>query len=227
MKFEKETVLAFDVYGTLIDPHALIPVLAGIVGDKAAHVSDQWRQKQLEYSFRRGLMGDFVPFSVVTGQALDYALAVAGADITEAERASLLTKYRTLEAFSDAKDCLSAIKAVGVSSYAFSNGDPDDIQSLLEAQDLWQSLDGAVSVLPAQSFKPDPATYSHFCRSTGSEAKNCCLVSSNPFDVIGAINAGWQAVWIQRNPAAVFDTWGTAPTRTLASLSELPGLIQL
>ena len=49
-------VLAFDVYGTLIDTQGIVTSLSGFVGDKAGEFSRIWRDKQLEYSFRRGLL---------------------------------------------------------------------------------------------------------------------------------------------------------------------------
>ena len=48
--------LAFDVYGTLIDTHGVVSELNNLVQDKAEAFSHKWREKQLEYSFRRGLM---------------------------------------------------------------------------------------------------------------------------------------------------------------------------
>lgn len=216
-----QTVLAFDVYGTLIDTHALVPVLQGLVGDHAAQVSDVWRQKQLEYSFRRGLMRDFVPFSTVTAQALDFALATVGADVGADAKSDLLARYRRLDAFDDAGPALAALARAGTRRYAFSNGDPQDIQTLLETAGLWGALDGAVSVLPAATFKPAPETYAHFCAQTDTPPEHCWLVSSNPFDVIGARHAGWQAVWIRRRPDLPFDPWGIAPSLTLSRLTEL------
>lgn len=59
--------LAFDVYGTLIDTNGVVEVLHNIVGDKAGDFSRSWREKQLEYSFRRGLMKKYEtsPFVLV------------------------------------------------------------------------------------------------------------------------------------------------------------------
>jgi 2-haloacid dehalogenase len=48
------------------------------------------------------------------------------------------------------------------------------------------------------------------------------LISSNPFDVIGAINVGMQAAWVKRTPDALFDPWGIQPTVTVSGLTELP-----
>jgi 2-haloacid dehalogenase len=51
------------------------------------------------------------------------------------------------------------------------------------------------------------------------------LISSNPFDVIGAISAGMRAAWLKRSPDALFDPWGIEPTLTVDSLVNLDELI--
>ena len=46
-------VLAFDVYGTLIDPIAVAGELGRVLGDSDGRETARlWRLKQLEYSFR-------------------------------------------------------------------------------------------------------------------------------------------------------------------------------
>ena len=64
--------LAFDVYGTLIDTHGVVIALLKHVGYKAPEFSRTWRDKQLEYSFRRGLMQNYENFATCTRNALDY-----------------------------------------------------------------------------------------------------------------------------------------------------------
>ena len=54
--------LAFDVYGTLIDTGGIVTALQKLIGDQAKPFSDLWRSKQLEYSFRRGLMQNYRDF---------------------------------------------------------------------------------------------------------------------------------------------------------------------
>ena len=51
--------IGFDVYGTLIDTHGVVVVLREHLGERAAQFSSLWRDKQLEYSFRRGLMQNY------------------------------------------------------------------------------------------------------------------------------------------------------------------------
>jgi 2-haloacid dehalogenase len=53
---EVRLTLAFDIYGTLVDPHAMEVHLEPLFGSQAKKASETWRDKQIEYSFRRALM---------------------------------------------------------------------------------------------------------------------------------------------------------------------------
>ena len=70
-----QTAIAFDVYGTLVNPLAMANHLKSLVGDLAGRFAELWRAKQLEYSFRRGLMRAYQPFSVCTWEALLYTVS--------------------------------------------------------------------------------------------------------------------------------------------------------
>ena len=53
-------VLAFDLYGTLVDPIAIAGELGQVLGDSAGREAARlWRLKQLEYSFRLTAMGRY------------------------------------------------------------------------------------------------------------------------------------------------------------------------
>ncbi len=213
--------LAFDVYGTLINPHAIAGSLQALVGDKADALSNLWRSKQLEYSFRRGLMGVYEDFRVVTRNGLDYACATLDVTLTEEQKSDLMGQYRSLDAFPDTAPALKDLRACGRRMYAFSNGVPDDLVSLMAHAKIDDLLDGNVSVDDVSSFKPDPKVYAHFNAATGSDPSETWLVSSNPFDVIGAVAFGWRAAWVQRSTSIVFDPWEFEPTAIVSSLEEL------
>ena len=102
--------LAFDVYGTLIDTHAVVSALQRLIGDKAEDFSRTWREKQLEYSFRRGLMQNYETFAVCTSNALDYTCVFYEVNLTKEEKSNLLESYRSLPAFKDVEDGLAKLK---------------------------------------------------------------------------------------------------------------------
>jgi 2-haloacid dehalogenase len=212
---------AFDVYGTLIDPLAIGQKVEAMIGEDASAFAKIWREKQLEYTFRRGLMGAYKDFAAVTAEALDFTCLATGHDLSETEKSQLLEAYRTLEAFPDTALALKKLRGQGAKMYAFSNGTPDDLQSLLQHAGVLDLLDGVVSVDPVHSFKPDPAVYRHFCASAKSAESDTCLVSSNPFDILGAANVGWQTAWVRRSSNTIMDPWDMQPTKVITTLTEL------
>ena len=82
--------LAFDVYGTLVDPSGMAKHLADDLGSEVASFADFWREKQLEYSFRRGLMQNYADFSICTSDALNFTCRRFKVTISSERRAELL-----------------------------------------------------------------------------------------------------------------------------------------
>lgn len=217
--------LAFDVYGTLIDPLGISERLREIVGEEAPAFTKEWRDKQIEYLFRRALGRDYQPFSVCTAQALDYTALRFDVALSDAVRQSLLAAYRELPAYGDVPEALRNLKVAGCRNYAFSNGEPGDLENLLAHAGLDSVLDGIISVHDIQSYKPDPEVYAHFLATSDSRKEETWLISGNPFDVIGAHSAGWQTAWVRRNPAILFDPWGIEPTVAVSGMAELVAAI--
>lgn len=218
------TTLAFDVYGTLIDPFGISQRLQSIAGEQTPAFAQMWRDKQIEYLFRRGLGRDYRPFSICTSQALDYTALQMQVELSTADKQELLARYRELPAYDEVAYALHKLMDDGYRNYAFSNGEPDDLAGLLAHAGLDAALDGIVSVHDKQSFKPDPAVYGHFLQQTGATKQETWLVSGNPFDVIGAHMAGWRTAWVKRDPTAVFDPWDIEPDAIITDISELAGI---
>ena len=219
------TTLAFDVYGTLIDTQGISGQLSALVGERAEAFARTWRDKQLEYSFRRGLMGLYRDFDVCTRQALDYCCLAFAVDLPREAREALMGHYRQLPAFPDAEAGLTTLGEAGHRLFAFSNGRRDAVAALLDNAGLAQHFADIVSVEEVASFKPDPVVYNHFLARAGAPAADAWLVSSNPFDVIGAVSAGMRAAWVRRSPQAVLDPWEIVPTATVADLQALPAAL--
>ncbi len=215
------TTLAFDLYGTLVDTDGVVPALRRMVGERAEAFSCTWREKQLEYSFRRGLMRDYADFDVCTSDAFDYACAFYRTSPSPGQRLAILEAYRRLPTYVEVSDALAGLAAAGFRLYVLSNGSTETVEGVLRAAGVSDHFLGVVSVEDLRTFKPDPAVYSYFLAATGASRSSVWLVSSNPFDVIGAVSAGMRAAWVRRSPEVVFDPWGREPTVTVADLSGL------
>lgn len=218
--------LGFDVYGTLIDTAGVTAALRPLAGERAPEFARQWRDKQLEYSFRRALMRKYVDFAVCTAQALEYTSRLYKVTMQPADSERLLGLYKVLPASADVVPGLAALKQLPLRLFAFSNGRPDDIESLLRNAGIRGQFEGVASLLDVRTFKPDPAAYDFFRTAANAQGDEAWLVSSNPFDVIGAISAGMKAAWVRRSPDAVFDPWEIQPTAVVSGIGELVELFR-
>ncbi len=220
------TALGFDVYGTLIDTHGVTSLLETLIGpDEAPRFSATWREKQLEYTFRRGLMRQYCKFGTCTRHALEFTALSLGHKLTTDQMESLIDQYARLPVFPDAIAGLETLQEYGYPLYAFSNGQTQAVDMVLKHASIRHYFKGIVSVDEVGTFKPDPAVYEHFCTVTESRAENAWLVSSNGFDVIGAIATGMKAAWIRRSSTQVLDPWEFPPTAILDSIATLSDVL--
>ena len=218
--------LAFDVYGTLINTSGVFDKLNSMITDRAEPFMRLWRQKQLEYSFRRGLMRQHTDFSVCTRDALSYCCTSLEVPLTQEQKDDLLQEYTTLPVFEDVKNCLIDCREAGHNLYAFSNGSASAVKQLLDHAGIIGQFDGIVSTEEVHMFKPSPDVYRYFTAHTGAGPSDTWLISGNSFDVMGARAYGWNAAWVQRNPDNPFDPWNEfMPTVTIQNLTELPGVL--
>ena len=141
--------------------------------------------------------------------------------LTTDQKAALLAEYRDLPAFDDVKESLIELRAAGHTLYAFSNGTADALETLLSAADIRNLFVGVVSLENRQTFKPNPDAYQYLLKMTAASASDTWLISSNPFDVIGAVSYGLCSAWVSNK--SIFDPWGIDPTLTVTTLHGLAG----
>jgi 2-haloacid dehalogenase len=212
--------LAFDMYGTLVDPIRIWKQLGQYIPEEAQRVAEIWRQKQLEFTFRLTAMERYEDFEQVTRKALDYALAAVGRDLDAQQKGALMAQYNHLERFPDVEPGLQRLKEMGHTMLVFSNGSPSMLAAIMNSSGLHPYFSGFVSVDEVKVFKPSPKVYRHAAIHLGRPIGEVRLISSNPFDVIGAEAAGMQAAWINRS-RGLFDTLGTPPEMVVGTLVEL------
>ena len=216
-------VIGFDIYGTLVDPLDMDEHLGEIVEEGAARFSALWREKQIEYTWRRGLMREYADFGVCTRQALDFAALSFGLELSDDGRERLVQEYQNLRPFKDVLPGLKRLRSEGHTLVAFSNGVEETARVLLERGGVLDHLEDVFSVDDLGTFKPDPEVYRHLARRLGRPVGETWLVSSNGWDVIGAKSAGLRAAWVRRNPETIYDPWGVEPDLVVEDLEQLAG----
>jgi len=223
-KFEGIRACVFDAYGTLFDVHAPVAKLAAEIGEKADALSKLWRQKQLEYSWLRSLMGVHADFWHVTGDALDYALAFHGID-DPGLKDELMVLYLKLDAYPDAKAALEALKSRNMRTAILSNGSPSMLDAAVRSAGLDKLLDEVLSVEDVGIYKPSRRVYRLAMQKfVIHDAPAICFVSSNCWDAQAAAQFGFQVARVDRF-GLPDDKIPGKPAAKIKSLSELPGLV--
>ncbi len=224
-KIEDIGACVFDAYGTLFDVAAAAARCKDALGDKAEPLSALWRTRQLEYTWLRSLMQEYVEFWQVTGDGLDYALAALGI-VDGALRERLMDIYMRLDAYPEVKDVLTALKEGGIKTAILSNGSPKMLASAVENATIEDVLDDTFSVDSIGIYKPHPSVYQMAVDGLDVEAGRICFMSSNAWDAAAAANFGFRVVWVNRFGQPQERIPGD-PEHEITTLEALPPLLGL
>ena len=191
----------FDAYGTLFDVHAAAERQKEAIGPKWQQLSQTWRAKHIEYTWVYSLTGKQALFWMLAQRSLDYAIASVGGGVSSDVRARLLAAYRSMDAYPEVAEVLSALKARGHKLAILSNGDADMLSDAVRAAKLDGLLDAALSVVSAGIFKPSARVYQLVVDRYGGGAGDVSFQSSNRWDIAGAKAFGFRCVWVNRTSA--------------------------
>jgi 2-haloacid dehalogenase len=209
--------LLLDAYGTVFDVHSVVEAGRAVTKDPEA-LSALWRQKQLEYTWLRSLMGRYEDFWAVTESALTFACRRLGLHVDATQRRRLLDAYLALEPFPDARDALGRLRDLPCA--ILSNGAPRMLEAAVAHSGLGPHFRAVISVDEVRTFKPHPAVYALGPARLGLARDAIGFVSSNAWDVAGAKAFGFQVVWVNRQ-GAPFDELGVTPDLEVRDLGAL------
>lgn len=213
----------FDAYGTLFDVAGAARAAAAQPGGERLatlwpRLAEDWRRKQIEYSWHRTLTGNHADFAQVTADGLDWALEAAG--ISDATlRAHLLALYDRLPCYPEVPGVLAELRTQGVTTAILSNGTPAMLAAATAAAGI--AVDHVLSVEEVGRFKPDPAVYALIEARLGIPFAEMLFLSSNGWDVAGAAAFGLTPLWINRAGLPV-ERLPHGPAAILPDLTPLP-----
>jgi 2-haloacid dehalogenase len=178
----------FDLFGTLM---SLEPVQKKLRGA----TFDAWFERLLHSATSLTLTGEFQPFSALAESTLKTTLASLERDL---DPKPVLEALQTLEPYPEAEAAFERLESERVLIGVLTNGGAEQARKLLEAADLEERLAEIVSVEEVEVYKPHPAVYRHAAERLGVEARRITLIAAHAWDVVGAKEAGLDAVWVDR-----------------------------
>ncbi|MDB9764209.1 haloacid dehalogenase type II, partial [bacterium] len=183
-----------------------------------------WRIKQLEYSWLRNIMHEYIDFWQITKDALDFALEENQIK-NENLRQRLLDVYWNLSAYPEAQDVLTALKANNIQTGILSNGSKEMLNSAVVSANLKNYLDKIISIDCIEIYKPDPKVYEMVLDQFNCKKEEVLFISSNGWDIAGASKFGFTTLWINRNLIPK-DRLTFMPNKITNNLSTIPNILK-
>ena len=193
----KTKACIFDAYGTLFDVNAACRELSLDVGDKWQDLANLWRLRQVEYTWLRNSMNEYVDFWEITSNALDYAMEVLNIKNIKL-RDQLLELYLKLEAYPEVKKVLGKLKDKKFRTGILSNGSRKMLDSAVKNAKIENLLDVVISVEECKIYKPSSKVYDLVEIKTDIHKDKVTFFSSNAWDMHAAANYGFKTIWVNR-----------------------------
>jgi 2-haloacid dehalogenase len=129
-----------------------------------------------------------------------------------------------LKPFEDTKKALKSLS--GYPKLILSNGTPSMLDRLAKNAGLGGFFEAVLSVDAARAYRPSPKAYALAFQRLKLDSNELAMVSSKPFDVIGAKRSGMRSVWVTRSNGPM-DDLGYTPDLTLNFLLDLHRVLAL
>ena len=213
------SICIFDAYGTLFKVASDSSTIKKILGNKSETIQELWRQKQLEYTWLRSLMGTWINFDLVTENALDFAL-LSNQETRTNVKDLLLDIYRSPNLFDDVLPFVDQLAEKNKTLAIASNGTKESLMTSLNKTGLGLVINDIISADDVQIFKPSPSYYQMILQHFSCLPEEVTFFSSNAWDIAGASSFGFKTVWVNRRNT-VFENLGVQPDLVVNSLQEV------
>ena len=219
---EKIKVCIFDAYGTLFDVNAACRELSKEVGEKWKELATLWRLRQVEYTWLRNSMNEYIDFWKITENALDYTMDFLNID-NKILKNNLLELYLKLEAYPEVEMVLTQLKEKGLKTGILSNGNEEMLERAVKNAKIGNLLDEIISVERCKVYKPSSKVYDLVKDAFQVNNDEVAFFSSNAWDMHAAANYGFKTIWINRFNGKL----ERLPGRPEAIVKNLDGIVQI
>jgi 2-haloacid dehalogenase len=205
----KPKALVFDVNQTMLDLNSLRTHFVRVFGDGRA--LDEWFSLLLHYSLVVTVADAYADFATVARAVLEMLASTKGVKLSPEDATHILQGVLMMPAHPDVPESLRRLRAAGFRMVTLTNSSLSAVQAQLHNAGLALYFDESISVDSIRRYKPDLEVYRSAATHLGTKPSELLLIAAHPWDVFGAMKAGWQGAFVARNGITPFPL-GPKPT---------------
>lgn len=211
-------VIAFDAFGTLFNlDHSLVKNL------NVEPILNYARQKQLEYTWLYSILDRYIPFNELTNNVLLDGIKKYDGNIEWLDSLSQL--YFNPSCYQDVKSGLRDLRKSNCKLGILSNGTSTMLHSGIKKNNLEDLFDFVCSADTTKVFKPSMKVYQLIINLHKVEKEEVLFVSSNQWDIAGALKFGFSCAWLNRKREHAESIITTHKYYEISNLSEIKSLL--
>lgn len=214
--------IAFDALA-IFDPRPVFASAERLFPGTGAELSNDWRTRQFEYTWLRVATKRYADFWQVTREALDFAAAKQGVQISREQGDQLMNAYLELKAWPDVVPALATLRNLGFRLAFLSNFTLGMLKANITSAGLGGLFDRVLSTDGVKTYKPDPRAYQLGTKSLRLKRHEILFVAFAGWDAAGAKLFGYPVFWVNRQklPAEKLETTADCTGNSLAQLVRL------
>jgi 2-haloacid dehalogenase len=217
-------VMVLDVNETLTDMSPVADLLA-----RAPHGSVDfraWFASLLRDGFALATTDGFASFGEIMKDRLVAALLRNGCSQEEISTTidTVVRGLAALDAHPDVAPGLRQLHDAGYELVPLTNGSAAMSTDMFERAGVAEILARRLSVDDVGHWKPHPEAYAYAERVCGRSSEQMALIASHPWDIHGAVSAGWSGIWLNRE-GTPYPSYFEQPHVVVTDLRDLPAIL--
>lgn len=212
--------ITFDSFTTLVDVETSTQRALGEYVANPDPIVTLWRSRAVDYRMVSTFTNTYETYEETTRSALEYALAVNDVALPDRVIDEINSVFHDLDVYNDVYSGMKQLTQAGYTLYILSNGNPGVLDSMIERAEIDDLIEGTISADEIEVYKPDPRFYEHAAERTGTPVEEIVHVATPWYDIYGAIHAGMQGIWMNRNDRP-WDRFTGEPDRIVDDFDEL------
>jgi 2-haloacid dehalogenase len=214
----KPSVLIFDVNETLLDMSLLKKKVNDLLNStKGFRI---WFGMLLQYSLVDNCTNSYHNFTTIADATLDMAAKALETEINEKDKKEALQTINELSAYDDVPKGLKQLKENGFRLATLTNSPARTLAAQLQNAKLTEYFEATFSIDSIRKYKPALETYMWAVEQMSVNTSDALLVAAHGWDIAGAMQAGLQAAFIEREGQSLYSL-SEKPQFTGRDLTEI------